>query len=133
MSDAIDRHLAEALASLEAVPVRELEETAEALEHRRDGLRDFAGIFRNVAHAREGGWDTKLPRFHLGQAVSRDDEEFIEQIEDALARFWQHVREALLAHREAEEVYWKAVEDTTSGDLTLGSSRVIPLVERRAG
>ena len=95
MSDAVDRHLAEALASLEAVPVREPEAIAEALERRRDGLRGFAGIFRDVAHAREGGWDTNLPRFHLGQAVSRADEEFIEQIEDASARLWQHVREAL--------------------------------------
>ena len=103
MSDAIDRHLAEALASLEAVPVRELEATAEALERRRDGLRDFAGVFRDVAHAREGGWDTSLPRFHLGQAVSRADEEFIEQIEDASAPFWRHVREALLVHRASIE------------------------------
>ena len=99
MSDAIDRHLAEALASLEAVPVRELEATAEALEHRRDGLRGFAGIFRDVAHARVGGWDTSLSRFHLGQAVSRADEAFIEQIEDASAPFWQHVRDALRAHQ----------------------------------
>ena len=92
-----DRHLAEALASLEAVSVRELEATAEALERRRDGLRGFAGIFRNVAHARVGGWDTDLPRFHLGQAV-RADEEFSEQIEDASAPFWRHVREALRAY-----------------------------------
>ena len=99
MSDALDRHLAEALASLEAVSVRELEATVEALERRRDGLRGFAGIFRNVAHAREGGWDTDLPRFHLGQAIARADEEFIEQIEDASAPFWQHVREALRADR----------------------------------
>ena len=79
--------------------MRELEATAEALERRRDGLRGFAGIFRDVAHAREGGWDTDHPRFHLGQLVSRADEEFIEQIEDASAPFWRHVREALRADR----------------------------------
>ena len=99
MSDAVDRHLAEALASLEAVSVRELEATAMALERRRDGLRGFAGIVRDVAHAREGGWDTKHSRFHLGQLVSGADEEFLGQIEDASAPFWQHVREAILAHR----------------------------------
>ena len=57
------------------------------------------GIFRDVAHAREGGWDTNLPYFHLGQAVSRADEEFLGQIEDASAPFWQHVREALRAQQ----------------------------------
>jgi len=58
-------------------------------------LRDFAGIFRNVADAREGGWGTDIPRFHLGQAVSRADEGFVEQIADAPAPFWGHVRDAL--------------------------------------
>ena len=105
MIDAIDRHLAEALASLQAVPVRELKATAEAFERRRDGVRGFAGIFRDVAHAREGGWDTNLPRFHLGQAISRADEEFIEQIEDALAPFWRHVRGALRAAGDDRKPY----------------------------
>ena len=95
----------EALASLQAVPVRELDATAEALERRRDGMRGFAGIFRNVAHAREGGWDTNLPRFHLGQAISRAGEEFIEQIEDASAPFWRHVREALRAAGDDRKPY----------------------------
>jgi hypothetical protein len=74
---------------------------SDVLERRKDGLRDFASIFRNVAHAREGGWGADLPRFHLGQAVSRADEEFLEQIAEAEAPFWEHVREAL-ARREEE-------------------------------
>jgi hypothetical protein len=58
-------------------------------------LHDFAAIFRNVADAREGGWGTDLPRFHLAQAVSRADEGFVEQISAAEAPFWAHVRDAL--------------------------------------
>jgi plasmid stabilization system protein ParE len=65
MSDAVERHLDEAFAFLDDVPVRELEATAEALERRKDCLGDFPGIFSNVADAREGGWGTDLPRFHL--------------------------------------------------------------------
>ena len=95
MSDAVDEHLDKAFASLDDVPVRELEATADALERRRDG--DFASIFRNVADARQGGWDSTLPRFHLGQAVSRADEGFVERIAQAEASFWGHVREALHA------------------------------------
>jgi hypothetical protein len=64
-------------------------------QRRRDGLRKYASIFRQVAHAREGGWSTDLPRFHLRENVSRADEEFIAQIADAPAAFWAHVRDAL--------------------------------------
>ena len=69
MNDPVDEHLDKAIASLGDVPVRELEATAEAIGSRRHPLPDFAGIFRGVAYAREGGWDDSLPRFHLGQAV----------------------------------------------------------------
>jgi hypothetical protein len=95
MSDAVDKHLDEAFASLDNVPVRELHATAEALERRRDGLGKFSSIFRNVADAREGGWSTDLPRYHLGENVRRANEELIEQIADAQAPFWRHVRDAL--------------------------------------
>ena len=95
MSDLVDEHLDKAFASLDDVPVRELMATSDALERRKDGLRDFASIFRNVAQAREGGWATDIPRFHLQESVSRADEEFAAQIADASAPFWRHVRKAL--------------------------------------
>jgi hypothetical protein len=62
---------------------------------RKDRLGDFSSIFPNVADAREGGWSTSLPRFHLGEAVSRADEGFVEQISEAEAPFWRHVRAAV--------------------------------------
>jgi hypothetical protein len=95
MNDAVDELLDKAFASLDDVPVRELVATSEALERRKDGLRDFASIFKNVADARQGGWDSNLPRYHLQQAVSRADEAFVEQIAEAEAPFWAHVRDAL--------------------------------------
>ena len=52
-----DEHLDKAIASLDDVPIRELEATAEAFGSRRHPLFAFAGIFRGVAYAREGGWD----------------------------------------------------------------------------
>jgi hypothetical protein len=73
MSDGVDEHLDKAFASLDDVPVCELHATSEALERRKDRLGDFAGIFRNVADARQGGWDSNLPRFHVEQAVRRAD------------------------------------------------------------
>ena len=94
MSDAVERRLDKAFASLDDVPIRELQATADAIG-RRSPLRDFAGIFRDVADARQGGWNSALPRFHLGQAVSRVDEELLERLEGAEAPFWAHVRDAL--------------------------------------
>jgi hypothetical protein len=69
--------------------------TSEALERRKDSLGDFASIFRNVADARQGGWDSTLPRYHLEQSVRRAEEELSEQISAAEAPFWAHVRDAL--------------------------------------
>jgi hypothetical protein len=57
------------------------------------------GIFRQVANAREGGWSTDIPRFHLGDYVSLADREFAAQIADAPAPFWRQVREALAERR----------------------------------
>ena len=90
-----DKHLDKAIASLDDVPLRELEATAEAIGSRRHPLFAFAGIFRGVAYAREGGWSDSLPRFHLGGALGGADEEFEARIENATAPFWRHVREAL--------------------------------------
>jgi hypothetical protein len=71
MSDAVDEHVAKALAALDDVSVRQLHATAEALERRRDRLGAFAGVFRGVAYAREDyaredDFDPHLARFHLG-------------------------------------------------------------------
>jgi hypothetical protein len=101
VSDPADEHLDAAIASMDDLTVRELQATAELLERRRDGLRNFASIFRGVAHARGESWGTDVPRFHLGQAVSRADEGFVEQISEAEAPFWAHVRDALAASRTA--------------------------------
>jgi hypothetical protein len=93
----VDEHLDAAFASLDEYTVRELEATSEAIGSRRQPLSDFSSIFRDVAHAREGGWSTDIARLHLRQNVDYADEEFIERIAEAEAPFWQHVREALLA------------------------------------
>ena len=102
MSDAVDKHLDKAIAALDDLTVRELEATSDALERRKDSLRYFASIFRQVARARESGRDTDLPRFHLRENVSRADEELAVQIADAKAPFWRHVRDALLCSTERE-------------------------------
>jgi hypothetical protein len=99
VSDAVDEHLDKAFASLDDVPIRELQATADAIG-RRSPLHDFAGIFQNVADAREGGWDASLARFHLAESVRRADEQLIKQIAEAEAPFWGHVRNALRAHRD---------------------------------
>ena len=95
MSDRVDEHPDKAFSSLDDIPSRELHATADALERRRDGLRKYASIFRNVADARGQSWGTDIPRFHLRENVSRADEELIARIADAAAPFWRHVREAL--------------------------------------
>jgi hypothetical protein len=91
----VDEHLDETIASLEDFTVRELEATSEAIGSRRHPLHDFASIFRGVASARDGGWDSSLPRYHLGQAVARADEGFEARIADVQAPFWRHVRDAV--------------------------------------
>jgi hypothetical protein len=60
MSDTVDEHVAQALASLADVSARQLHATAEALERRRNGLRDFVSVFRDVAYSRELGSAPKL-------------------------------------------------------------------------
>jgi hypothetical protein len=99
MSEAVNEHLDKAFAALDDVPVRELVATSEALERRKDSLRNFASIFRNVADARGQSWGTDIPRLHLRENVSRADEELAERIADASAPFWRHVRDALAERR----------------------------------
>jgi hypothetical protein len=104
MSDALDKHLDEAFASLDDLTMRELEATAEALGRRRNGRRDalgrFSSVFSSVASSREFGSDLDLARFHLRECVSHDGDELAEQIAGAEAPFWGHVREALRARQE---------------------------------
>lgn len=104
MSDPVDKHLGKAVACLDDLTARELEATAEALESRRHPLHDFSSIFRGVADAREGGWDSSA-HFHLGQCVMRAEDDLLERIEGAQAPFWRHVREAVLACREEVEAW----------------------------
>jgi len=91
----VDEHLDAAFASLDDCTVRELEATAEAIGGRRHPLFDFSSIFRRVASAREGGWGTDIPRFHLRRNVEGADQKLIERIAAAQAPFWRHVRDAL--------------------------------------
>jgi hypothetical protein len=83
-----------ALATLEDLSARELEVTGEKLARRRDGLRGFGLVFGDVARKRRGG-PADNARFQLETAIARVDERLAEQIEDAEAPFWAHVREAL--------------------------------------
>lgn len=69
--------------------------TSEALERRKDGLCNFASIFRNVADSRRQSWGTDIPRFHPPENVSRADDGLAAQIAGAPAPFWRHVRNAL--------------------------------------
>jgi hypothetical protein len=102
VSDAVDEHVAKALASLADVSTRELHATTEALERRRNGLRDFVSVFRDVAYSRELGSAPKLADFHLRQAVEYGGDELAEQIAGAEAPFWRHVRDALALVSEDE-------------------------------
>jgi hypothetical protein len=100
MSDSVDKHLDKALAWLDDVPARELHATSDAIGP-RSPLRDFAGVFREVAYSRLDGSAPKLADFHLRQAVERGGDELAERIAEAEAPFWRHVREALGASRRA--------------------------------
>jgi len=100
VSDAIDKHIAKAFASLADVPKRELEATAEALTSRRHPLHDFSSVFRQVAQSRENDSEPSIARFHVNQAISRADDDLLARLEGAEAPFWRHVREAVLAFRK---------------------------------
>jgi hypothetical protein len=98
VSDAVDKHIAKAFASLDDLPIRELETTAEALS-RRHVLHAFAGLFREVAWCRESGSDPHLARYHAGDFVAKADDDVLALLGQAEAPFWGHVREAILACR----------------------------------
>jgi hypothetical protein len=102
VSKAVDRHIDKAFASLDDLSMRELEATADALP-RRHSLYAFANVFRSVAHAREGGWNTNIPRYHVSEFVSRADDEVLALLEQAQAPFWGHVRKAILACRSVTD------------------------------
>jgi hypothetical protein len=92
-----------ALASLANVSAPQLHATAEALGRRKDGLRDFASAFRDVAYSRELASTPRLADFHLRQAVGRGGDDLAGRIEDAQAPFWGHVRNALRAHQRSPD------------------------------
>jgi hypothetical protein len=94
VSDAVDRHIAKGFASLDDLPKRELEATAEALSPRHP-LYDFAGVFREIAFTRETGSDPHLARFPVREFASRADDDLLARLEGAEAPFWGHVREAI--------------------------------------
>jgi hypothetical protein len=62
----VDEHLDAAFASLDDLTIRQLEATSEAMGSRRHPLFDFSSIFREAAHAREGGWTTDLAAITCG-------------------------------------------------------------------
>jgi len=90
----LETHIDKALAELESLSDRELEATAEKLSRRRDGLRPFGFVFSGALGERKGqSW--KSSRADLETAIARADDRLLEQIEDAEAPFWRHVRDAL--------------------------------------
>jgi hypothetical protein len=99
---AVDKHIAKAFASLDDLSKRELEATADALTSRRHPLHDFAGVFREVAGSRQNDSDPSLARFHVREYAERADENLLGRIAGAVAPFWRHVRDAVLASREEE-------------------------------
>jgi hypothetical protein len=103
MSDAVDRHIAKAFASLADVSVRELQATAEALSSRRHPLHDFASVFREVAWMRESDSEPRIARYHVREYVNCADDALLERIADAQVPFWGHVRDAVLTYREERE------------------------------
>jgi len=102
-ADAVDEHVAQALATLGDVTARQLHATAQALERRRDCMGEFSSVFRDVAYSRKDGSDPHLAEFHIRQAVERGGDELAERIADAQAPFWRHVRDAYQANQPALE------------------------------
>jgi hypothetical protein len=104
--DELDFHVDRALAALEDVPVRELENTERALWRRRsdgDGLFRFAGTFGAVAFdKRTGDRNDRYARIQLSSAIMLAGPSLAERLEDTEEPFWQAVRDGLLAYREAE-------------------------------
>jgi hypothetical protein len=92
VSEAVDKHIAKAFASLDDLSKRELEATADLLGHRRHPLYDFASAFRQAAYSRESGDNPWLGRSHLRQSVERADHDLMARLEEAEAPFWRHVR-----------------------------------------
>jgi hypothetical protein len=87
-------YVAKALDSLDDVSSRQLEATAERLYRRKDGLREFASVFHEVASERDG-LNVVGARFRLEQALSHLDDGTADRINEAEAPFWRHVRDAL--------------------------------------
>ena len=91
-------YVAKALDSLDEVSSRQLEATAERLYRRKDGLREFASVFHEVASERDG-LNGVGARFRLEQALRALGESEAERVREAEAPFWRHVQAALQATR----------------------------------
>ena len=101
---ALDEHLDQAFAALDAVPVHELRSAGAALEKRDDWLSRFGRVLMSVAFAREcETGNLRGARYMLTRAVEELDDEQAEQITSARAEFSQIVREAALARRDEDE------------------------------
>ena len=91
MSTAYNKHVEQALATLEDLSARELEATAAKLVNGRDGWREFGPFFSALADECRGqrAWCAgELP-------LSSVDDRLLERIKDAEAPFWRHVRAAI--------------------------------------
>ena len=90
----LDEQLEQALAALVGVPIWELEATAAALEKRGNGLGAFAQVFREVAAARAGGYQSRGARWTLKAALRGLDDESAGRVEGAAASVWALLLEA---------------------------------------
>jgi hypothetical protein len=90
----LDERLEGALATLDAVGIWELEAVAAALEKRDDGLRAFAGVFREVADARACGYESGGARWTLKAALRGLDNDSAARLEGASSPFWTLVLDA---------------------------------------
>jgi len=80
MSDAVDNHLAKALASLADVSARQLHATA-GRSGGGGGCRTSPASSATSAYSRESGSAPKLADFHLRQAVKRGGDDLAGRIE----------------------------------------------------
>jgi hypothetical protein len=88
-----EKDVTKALTALNQASIRQLEIAGDRLLQRRDGLQAFGQVFKDVANERDGGFGQA--RYHLRNAIEGMDERTEQQVENARAPFWRHVREAL--------------------------------------
>lgn len=82
-------YIAKALDSLDEISSRQFEATAERRYRRKDGLREFASVFHEVASERDG-LNVVEARFRLEQALRTFGESEPQRVSEAEAPFWRH-------------------------------------------